>query len=81
MVIDTTWDTAWPNAVDAMRTANLPFIHIDNSIKPFVRAFIRYLEAKSVYDSAFVFQNLKGEHFSIVQFLKVTTRRVYFPRR
>lgn len=60
MVIDTTWDQAWPNIVDAMRAINLPYLHIELSIKPFVRAFIHYLDEKNIYDAAFIFQNSKG---------------------
>lgn len=61
MVIDTTWDAAWPSVIDALRAINLPYLHIELSIKPYVRAFIKYLEEKNVYDMAAVFQNSKGK--------------------
>lgn len=60
-VMDTTWDAAWPSAMDALRTSNLPYLHIELSIKPYVRAFIRYLEANNIFDAAFIFQNTKGK--------------------
>lgn len=61
MVIDTTWDAAWPGVIDALRAINLPYLHIELSIKPYVRAFIKYLEERNIYDMAAVFKNSKGK--------------------
>lgn len=61
IVLDFTWDPVWLNIVNALRAQNLPYVRVDISIRPYVRAFIQYLQAKNIFDSALVFQDVKGK--------------------
>lgn len=60
ILIDTTWDPIWPELIGGIRDAGIPYIHVEMSIKPFVRAIILFLNEKGVFDAAFVFENEKG---------------------
>lgn len=60
LFIDITWDNVWPPLIDMLNGANVPYIHLDLSIKPFARTFFKYLQYTGTYDVAMIFQNEKG---------------------
>lgn len=59
-MIDITWDPVWNELIDLMRSKNIPYIHIDITIKPFARAFFKFIESINTFDVAMVLQNEKG---------------------
>lgn len=60
LLIDITWDDVWPQFTDLINGANIPYVHVDVTVKPFVRNFFKYLEYTGTYDVAMIFQNEKG---------------------
>lgn len=62
LLIDITWDMAWPQLFEMLKSANVPYVRLDASIKPFARTFFKYLEYTETYDVAMIFQNEKGNH-------------------
>lgn len=62
LVIDITWDPTWYDLIGSLRAKNVPYIHIDISIKPFARAFFKFIDYIGSYDVAMVLQNEKGEN-------------------
>lgn len=60
LVIDITWDPTLNEVIGSLRANNVPYIHIDVSIKPFARAFFRYIDFINSYDVAMILQNEKG---------------------
>lgn len=60
LVIDITWDPTWYDLIGSLRANNVPYIHIDISIKPFARAFFKFIDYIGSYDVAMVLQNEKG---------------------
>lgn len=62
LVIDITWDPVWPDLVNQLRSSNVPYIHVDATIKPFARTFFKFVEFTDTRDVAMIFQNEKGEH-------------------
>lgn len=59
-MIDTTWDPTWPVLINLLRSVDLPYIHVDVSIRPFARAFFKFIEFTGTSDVAMIFQNEKG---------------------
>lgn len=60
LVIDITWDPTINGAIGSIRANNVPYIHIDISIKPFARAFFKFIDYINSYDVAMILQNEKG---------------------
>lgn len=60
LVIDITYDTVWPELVNILRSANIPYINVDVTIRPFVRSFLKYVEFTNTNDVAMIFQSEKG---------------------
>lgn len=47
--------------VNFLRSSNIPYVHVDVTIRPFVRAFIKFIQYTDTHDVAMIFQNEKGE--------------------
>lgn len=60
LVIDITWDPTLYDVIGSLRANNVPYIHIDISIKPFARAFFKFIDYINSYDVAMILQNEKG---------------------
>lgn len=61
LFIDITWNQVWPEFINLLRRENIPYIHIDVTIRPFVRAFFKFTDFTNTHDVAMIFQNEKGE--------------------
>lgn len=61
LVVDITWNILSMDFVNLMRSTNIPYVHVDVSIRPFVRAFIKFIQYTDTRDVAMIFQNEKGE--------------------
>lgn len=61
LMIDITWDPVWQELIDLLRVSNVPYIHIDISIKPFIRTFLKFTEYINTRDAAIILQNEKGK--------------------
>lgn len=59
LVIDITWDPVWPELISLLRSSSIPYIHVDVTIKPFTRAFFKFIEFTDTHDVALIFQNEK----------------------
>lgn len=70
LVIDITWNPIWPELISVLRASSIPYVHVDVSIRPFVRSFFRFIETIDTHDIAMIFQNEKGRR-KIVYFKKV----------
>lgn len=57
LIIDVTYDTVWPSLVDILRAASAPYVHIELTNRPFLRAFLKFIEHTGTYDAALIFSN------------------------
>lgn len=57
--MDLTWYGA-DEVDDLFAAANVMHFRLDISIKPFVVAMSKYLQARAAYDAIFIFQNERG---------------------
>lgn len=63
-ILDLTWYRT--DEVDELfAAANVPRFLLDLTIKPFVVAMSKYLQAREAYDAIFIFQNERGIVFRI----------------
>lgn len=60
-MLDFTWDNPWPNVINSLRSSKIPYLRIDTSIRPFVRAFLRFVREIDTHDVGLIFQNEKGK--------------------
>lgn len=60
LIIDVTYDVAWPNLINILRAANAPYVHIDLTNRPFLRAFLKFIEHTGTYDAALIFSDERG---------------------
>lgn len=44
---------------------DIPYVHLDISIRPFVAALTKYLQAREASDAILIFQNDRGEVIEI----------------
>lgn len=58
-----------------MRSRNIPFVRVDISIRPFVRAFIRFIEHTNTNDAAIIFNSEKEQLEGIYEILNHYTVR------
>lgn len=61
LIIDVTHDMAWPSLVDILRAANAPYVHIELTNRPFLRAFLKFIEHTGTYDAALIFSDERGK--------------------
>lgn len=61
VLVDITWDPVWPELYNFLRTTNVAYVHIDVTIKPFTRAFFKFIEFTDTHDCAMIFQNERGD--------------------
>lgn len=61
LIIDITWNIVSMDLVNFLRSSNIPYVHVDVTIRPFVRAFIKFIQYTDTHDVAMIFQNEKGE--------------------
>lgn len=47
--------------INFLRSTNIPYVHVDVTIRPFVRAFFKYIKYTDTHDVAMIFQNEKGK--------------------
>lgn len=60
LIVDITWNTVSMDFVTLVRSANVPYVHVDVTIRPFVRAFFKFIRYTGTHDVAMIFQNEKG---------------------
>lgn len=60
IMLDFTWENPWPNLINSLRTSKIPYLRIDVSIRPFVRAFLRFIREIDTHDVGLIFQNENG---------------------
>lgn len=68
IVFDITWDPVWPELTNFLRSSSVPYVHVDLTIRPFARAFFKYVQYTDTHDVAMIFQNEKGEMRKIHSF-------------
>lgn len=61
LLIDITWEIISTDLVAFLRSANIPYVHVDVTIRPFVRAFFKFIKHTDTHDVAMIFQNEKGK--------------------
>lgn len=61
LIIDITWDIISMNLINFLRSTNIPYVHVDVTIRPFVRAFFKYMKYIDSRDVAMIFENEKGK--------------------
>lgn len=59
-MIDITYDTVWPGLVEILRAANAPYVHIELTNRPFLRAFFKFIEHMGTHDAALIFSDERG---------------------
>lgn len=60
LLVDITWNPVWSELTSLLRSSNIPYVHVDVTIRPFVRSFLRFIETIDTHDVAMIFQNEKG---------------------
>lgn len=60
LVIDVTYEITWSSLVDILRAANAPYVHIDLTNRPFLRAFLKFIEHTRTFDAAIIFNDERG---------------------
>lgn len=50
----------WPSLVDILRAANAPYVHIELTNRPFLRAFFKFIEHTGTHDAALIFSDERG---------------------
>lgn len=60
LIIDVTYEMAWPRFIDVLREANVPYVHIDITNRPFLRAFLKFIQHTGTYDAALIFNDERG---------------------
>lgn len=60
LIIDITWEIVSMDLINFFRSTNIPYVHVDVTIRPFVRAFIKFIQYTDTHDVAMIFQNEKG---------------------
>lgn len=60
LLIDITWDIVSMDLINLLRSTNIPYVHVDVTVRPFVRAFIKFVQYTDTHDVAMIFQNEKG---------------------
>lgn len=61
LIIDISWDPLWPELTNILRSANIPYIRVDVTIRPYTRAFLKFVEFTDTHDVALIFENEKGK--------------------
>lgn len=61
LIVDITSDLVAPNIVQLIRSSNIPYVHVDITIRPFVRAFFKFVEYNKVNDVGLIFSNEEGK--------------------
>lgn len=61
LIIDITWEIVSMDLINFLRSTNIPYVHVDVTIRPFVRAFFKYIKYTDTHDVAMIFQNEKGK--------------------
>lgn len=46
--------------INLLRSTNIPYVHVDVTVRPFVRAFIKFIQYTDTHDVAIIFENEKG---------------------
>lgn len=65
-MIDITWDPVWLELTNLLRSTNVPYVHVDVTIRPFARAFFKFIEYTNTHDVAMIFENEKGKRNSLL---------------
>lgn len=81
LIIDVTYDVAWPNLINTLRAANAPYVHIDLTNRPFLRAFLKFIEHTGTYDAALIFSDERGtSNYFSRQIRKKSSKNWQFPQ-
>lgn len=80
MVVDVTWSAPWPELMNEIRVSNAPYVRLDVSIRPFVRALVRFIEHTDTHDLVLILRNDKEQYEGIYEILnQYSIRSITFP--
>lgn len=80
MVVDVTWSAPWPDMMNEIRSKNAPYVRMDVSIRPFVRALLRFIEFTDTHDLAMILRNEKEQYEGIYELLsQYSIRSITYP--
>lgn len=54
--------------INFLRSTNIPYVHVDVTIRPFVRAFLKFIQYTDTHDVAMIFENEKGRESDFFRF-------------
>lgn len=60
LIIDITYEPMFPTLVENLRAANAPYVHVELTNRPFLRAFLRFIEHTGTHDAAIIFNDERG---------------------